>query len=521
MNQKSNASARKRTGILIILDGFGISPEKKYNAIRQARTPTLDRLYRTYPYAQLEASESHVGLPTGFMGNSEVGHLNIGAGRVVFQDFSLISQAIEDNSFFSNPTLIGLIDKVKRHRGNPTLHLMGLVSDGGVHSHISHLFALIQLVRRSGLENLAVHAITDGRDTSPTSGAGYLRKIQEFCHDAGIGKIATVSGRFYAMDRDKRWERTAEAYRAIVSGSSENRYNDPIEYLQSQYQVEITDEFVPPACAKKYSGISDGDGVIFFNFRADRARQISRAITQSEFDGFRREKFPELSGFVCMTPYEESLHLPSAFEKPLVRQTLGEIVSECGWKQLRVAETEKYAHVTYFFNGGDERVFEGEKRALIPSPRDVRTFDLKPEMSARKVTETLLAEVAATDYQLVVVNFANPDMVGHTGNLRAAISAVEVVDECLGRLVDWVESQGAFAVVTADHGNCEVMADASGAPMTAHTTLPVPFILIDPKHKDTKLRESGRLCDIAPTFLAIWGIEPPPEMTGSSMLAAK
>lgn len=510
--------AKNRTGILIILDGFGINPDSRANAIAMARTPTLDALFKKYPHGQLEASESHVGLPTGFMGNSEVGHLNIGAGRIVFQDFSLISRAIEDESFFENPAFTGLIDEITKEKGKPTLHLMGLVSDGGVHSHLSHLFALLQLAKREGIERVAIHVFTDGRDTTPTGGGGFVKKLQEFTRDCGVGTVATVMGRYFAMDRDSRWDRTQKAYQAILGGQAEASFTDPVAYIRGRYDEGTTDEFIPPACAKGYKGVDDGDGIIFFNFRADRARQITRAITQNEFTHFRRENFPTLAGFVAMTPYEESLQLTAAFGKPKVPSTIGEIVSQKGWKQLRIAETEKYAHVTYFFNGGDERVFEGEKRVLIPSPREVKTYDQKPEMSAREVTQTLLKELKTNEYQFAVVNFANPDMVGHTGNLRAAVKAVETIDACLGEIVHWVEASGGFALITADHGNCELMEDPSGLPMTAHTTLPVPLLLVDPSHKDATLATGGRLCDIAPTLLGLWGISPPREMTGKNLL---
>ncbi|MBI4405064.1 MAG: 2,3-bisphosphoglycerate-independent phosphoglycerate mutase [Deltaproteobacteria bacterium] len=506
-----------RPAVLIILDGLGINKETRFNAVALAKTPSLTRLFDEYPNTELDASESQVGLPSGFMGNSEVGHLNIGAGRIVYQDFSLISHAIEDESFFTNPAFVNLLDKLKEK--NQSLHLIGLVSDGGVHSHLSHLMALIQLAKKKGIRHVAIHAITDGRDTSPTSGIEFLRKLGTYCRDAGVGKIETIMGRFYAMDRDKRWDRTEKAYLAFVEGKASEHFSDPVAYLEKKYTEEITDEFITPAIAKGYKGLKDGDGIIHFNFRADRARQLTAAITQVSFEHFKRPKFPELSGFVMMTPYDENFGLSTAFEKPKVTNTLGATVSQMGLKQLRLAETEKYAHVTYFFNGGEEKPLPGEKRILIPSPKEVATYDLKPEMSARVVTETLLEELKAGEYALVVVNFANPDMVGHTGNLRAATVAVEVVDECLGRIIHWVETQGAFAIVTSDHGNCEKMIDESGAPLTAHTTLPVPLILVDPaRKKELKLQGRGRLCDIAPTILQLWDVPKPAEMTGQSLI---
>jgi 2,3-bisphosphoglycerate-independent phosphoglycerate mutase len=509
-----------RTGLLIILDGFGINPSLASNAVAQATMPVYQSLLSKYPHTQIEASENHVGLPKGFMGNSEVGHLNIGAGRVVFQDFSLISKAIEDRSFFSNPTLINILNQLKKEKPPKTLHLMGLLSDGGVHSHISHLFSLLELAKAQGIDRVLVHCFLDGRDTSPTSGLEFINQTKKFMSQLGLGEIATVMGRFYAMDRDTRWERTESAYRAIIEGCAQEKFTDPAVYVKNSYQKSETDEFLLPAVSDKYNGIEEGDAIIFFNFRADRARQITRAITQKDFTGFKRHSLIRLSSYVCMTPYDEKLALPAAYEKAKVPMTLGEVVSLQSWKQLRIAETEKYAHVTYFFNGGDEKVFEGEKRVLIPSPREVKTYDLKPEMSARAVTEKLLTELETHAYQVVVVNFANPDMVGHTGNLEAAVSALETLDACLGKLVRWVEKTGSFAVLTSDHGNCEMMKDDSGQPLTSHTLLPVPFIYIDPKHPAAKLAAGGKLSDIAPTFLAIWGIPSPEEMKGKSLIVA-
>jgi len=508
--------SKVRPGLLIILDGFGINDDTEFNAIAAAEAPTLKRLFKDYPHTKLEASEHHVGLPPGFMGNSEVGHLNIGAGRVVYQDFSLISRAIQNETFFSNPALTGLMKTLQEQKR--TLHLMGLLSDGGVHSHLSHLLALIQLAKRSGVTKVAIHVFSDGRDTSPVSGIEYLRKLSDFCRDIGLGKISTVAGRFYAMDRDNRWERVEKAYQAIVEPKGVPSFADPIEYLRTNYDQNVTDEFIPPAAAKGYEGMADGDGVVFYNFRADRAREITRALTQTDFTGFKRNKVPALAGYVCMTPYDDSFKLPTAFEKPKVSNTLGELVSSWGWKQLRIAETEKYAHVTYFFNGGDEKVFNGEKRILVPSPREVRTYDLRPEMSAAEVTDGLLKELGNDSYQFAVINFANPDMVGHTGNFRAAVKAVEMVDQCLSRILEWVESHDAFAVITADHGNCEKMQDDTGMPLTSHTLLPVPFIVFDPKRKKLELAPKGKLCDVAPTLLTLWGVKPPAEMTGRSMV---
>jgi 2,3-bisphosphoglycerate-independent phosphoglycerate mutase len=453
------------------------------------------------------------------MGNSEVGHLNIGAGRIVYQDFSLISHAIDDESFFKNQAFLNLCEKLSVKGSRSTLHLMGLVSDGGVHSHLSHLFALLRLAKAQNVPRVAIHFFCDGRDTSPTRGVEFMKKVDDFCSHAGIGEIVTVMGRYYAMDRDNRWDRVEKAYDAIVSGRADNQFTNPGNYILQSYEEKITDEFVRPAVKKSYRGIQDGDGVIFFNFRADRARELTRAMTLIDFNSFRRSTFPTLSGFVTMTRYDESFQTPIAFEKPKTEHTIGEIVAKQGWKQLRIAETEKYAHVTYFFNGGDEKIFPGEKRVMIPSPRDVATYDLKPEMSAKELTDSLLKELSGGDYTFTVVNYANPDMVGHTGNFPAAVHAVETIDGCLKRLVEWVESSGGFAILTADHGNCELMQAPDGQPLTSHTLLPVPFIVIDPKRAKTlQVIPGGRLCDIAPTLLDLWNLKPPADMTGHSLL---
>jgi 2,3-bisphosphoglycerate-independent phosphoglycerate mutase len=506
---------KNKTGILVILDGFGIAADNRFNAVTQASTPNLDKFYENHAHTTLQASENHVGLPRGFMGNSEVGHLNIGAGRIVYQDFSLISKAIEEETFFKNEIFLDLLEKIKTDKS--ALHLMGLVSDGGVHSHISHLYALLKLAKDYNVSKCYIHVFTDGRDTSPTSGKGFVEKLQKYLKETKYGEIATICGRFYAMDRDSRWDRTEEAFNAIALSSCQNRFLDGVQYIEEQYQKDITDEFIEPAVNRNYKGVAPKDGVIFFNFRADRARQITRAFTQNDFTFFARKTKPELSGFVMMTPYDDSFDLPFAYSKPKVSQTLGEVVSKQEWEQLRIAETEKYAHVTYFFNGGEEKVFEGERRILVPSPREVKTYDLKPQMSAEELTDSLIKELKDNDYGLVVVNFANPDMVGHTGNLRAAISAVETIDDCLGKISDWVEKSKAFMIVTADHGNCETMLDASGEPMTAHTLNPVPFILVDYENKH-ELKTEGKLCDIAPTILELFNISKPKEMTGQSLL---
>ncbi|MBY0371440.1 2,3-bisphosphoglycerate-independent phosphoglycerate mutase [bacterium] len=511
--------AKAQRAVLIILDGFGINPSPEHNAVAQAQTPVLDNLFANNPFTQLDASESQVGLPQGFMGNSEVGHLNIGAGRIVYQDFSLISKAIDDGTFYRNPAFVDLCQKIAARKG-ATLHLMGLVSDGGVHSHISHLYALVRLAAQQGISKVAVHVFTDGRDTSPTSALGFVTALEAFLKDAGLGEIATVQGRFYAMDRDNRWERTQAAYEALVDGKAAHTFTQASDAVRGFYDERLTDEFLPPAVRQGYKGIRDGDGIIFINFRADRARQITRALTQTDFEPFVRPNLPTLSGFVMMSPYDASFPLPFAYGKPPVENTLGDFVSKQGWKQLRIAETEKYAHVTYFFNGGDEKAIDGEKRILVPSPRDVRTYDLKPEMSALAVTDQLLAAAEAENFQLIVVNFANCDMVGHTGNLPAAIRAVETVDACVGRVLKWVDSVGGFAVLTADHGNCELMQDANGVPLTSHTLLPVPFVVHGAKRQGMNLKGGGKLCDIAPTIIELWGLQKPKEMTGQSLIEA-
>lgn len=510
--------SKPRTAVLIILDGFGINPDRRHNAVALAHAPNLTRLLAEYPNTAIQASENYVGLPQGFMGNSEVGHLNIGAGRVVYQDFSLISKAIEEKTFYSNP----VFEKLLNGLHGKTLHLLGLVSDGGVHSHLSHLFALMKLASEKGIARVRIHAFTDGRDTSPDSGAEFIRLLEKECAKYPDTQIVTVAGRFFGMDRDTRWERTEASYSAIVEGQAAMHFTLPVDYIRQCYANGVTDEFLPPAVRKGYTGVETGGGAIFFNFRADRARQMTGALAVSEFTGFERKRpTPFLGHYVCMTPYDASLGLPTAYEKPRIPMTLGEMIEAKGWRQLRIAETEKYAHVTYFFNGGEERVFTGENRILIPSPREVKTYDLKPEMSAEKVADALLKELETGTYQLAVVNFANCDMVGHTGILKAAIQAVEVVDRCVGRIVDWVEKNDAFAILTADHGNCEKMEDDKGSPLTAHTLLPVPFIVIDPSRKEALLAATGKLSDIAPTLLDIWGLPQPVEMTGRSLLVKR
>lgn len=456
------------------------------------------------------------------MGNSEVGHLNIGAGRIALVGLTRIYRAIEDQSFFQNPALLAAFEAAKKNHG--TLHLMGLLSDGGVHSHQDHLEALLEMARRQEFSQVAIHAFMDGRDTPPTSGLDYLYRLQNKISQIGIGKIATVIGRYYAMDRDQRWERSQAAFEAIVLGRG-NRSFDLTKTISACYAAGQGDEFIPPIVHVDSQGVpvatlGDGDAVIFFNFRADRARQLTYALTQEDFSKFPREMTPRLSAFTCMSEYDQKLTLPVAFPRVRLTNTFGEILAQHGLKQLRLAETEKYAHVTFFFNGGDERVFPGEDRVLIPSPREVATYDLKPEMSAPQITAELLKRLESDRYDVVILNFANADMVGHSGKLAAAIRAVEVLDEQFGKIQDAVLGRGGTLVVTADHGNCEKMVDELGAPHTAHTLDLVPFLLIGEKWKQARLRPQGQLEDIAPTLLEILNIPQPPEMTGRSMIVS-
>jgi 2,3-bisphosphoglycerate-independent phosphoglycerate mutase len=507
--------------MLMILDGWGINPAAEGNAVAAARTPVLDDLQKTCPTTQLVTCGPDVGLPPGIMGNSEVGHLNIGAGRIVYQDLLRIDRAIADGSFFANPVLNRVMDDTAANGGR--LHLLGLVSDGGVHSQLTHLLALLDLARtKKGLDTY-IHAITDGRDTAPDSGLGYLDQVQAHIARHGYGRIASVCGRFYAMDRDKRWDRTARAW-ALYTRAEGHQARNPLAAVRAAYARDETDEFITPVAIVDADGnapgkIVDGDAVIFFNYRADRARQITRAFTEDGFDGFARGAVPRLSGFVSMTQYDETFTtVPAAFGPVHLEQILGEVVSQRGLRQLRIAETEKYAHVTYFFNGGEEKPFAGEDRCLIPSPRDVATYDLKPQMSAEAVTEEVLRRIDSGAYDLIVLNFANMDMVGHTGVMAAAVTACETVDRCVGKIVEKLHQVGGAALITADHGNAEQMRDSKGNPHTAHTLNPVRLILMDPQRAAARLRPSGRLADIAPTLLALMGIAQPPEMTGVSLI---
>ncbi len=504
--------------LLIVLDGWGINKSKEGNVILSAKAPVYNRLIGDYPHTELEASGEAVGLPDGQMGNSEVGHLNLGAGRIVYQDSTRISKAIRDGDFFQNPVLLSAIRSVKESRSS--LHLMGLLSDGGVHSRLDHIFAMLDLAKSQGITDVFFHAFLDGRDTPPSSALQYIRQLEDYFTKIGIGKIASVAGRYYAMDRDKRWERIQKAYEAMVMAEGIRKYS-AVEAVQQSYDHSRTDEFMIPAVIldpvsnKPLATIRNGAAVIFCNFRSDRAREITRALTDPEFQGFRRQTVPKLSAFVCLTTYDETFDLPVAFAPLRLTNILGEVLSNQGVRQLRIAETEKYAHVTFFFNGGEETPFPLEDRILVPSPRDVATYDKKPEMSAREITDKLVEHIASRQYGFILVNYANPDMVGHTGIVEAARKAVEAIDECLGRVLRAASEEGMIVLITADHGNIEMMFDpTTGQPHTAHTTDPVPFIAV---RKELKLRNGGILADVAPTVLDLMGIPIPAEMTGASL----
>ncbi|MDL1955505.1 MAG: 2,3-bisphosphoglycerate-independent phosphoglycerate mutase [Candidatus Desulfofervidus auxilii] len=504
--------------VLIILDGWGLNPKKKGNAVALANTPVMDYLMATYPWTTLKAHGEAVGLPEGVMGNSEVGHLNLGAGRIVYQDVTRISKAIKDGNFFKNKILLEAMARAKGKK----LHLLGLVSDGQVHSSLDHLYALCKLAKEKGVNQVFIHAFTDGRDTPPKSALKYIEDVEENIKNIGVGKIATVSGRYYAMDRDNRWERIKLAYEAIVLGKG-FLAKSAIEAVKNAYERGETDEFIKPTVIisdnkEPIATIDDNDVVIVFNFRADRVREITRALTSKDFSYFPRQKWPFLNYFVCMTEYDIKFNLPVAFPPENLKNILGEVISQQGWKQLRIAETEKYAHVTYFFNGGKEKPFPGEERCLIPSPKEVPTYDLKPEMSAPEVTVEFIKRLKTKKYQFIVLNFANGDMVGHTGVLEAAIKACETVDKCLGEILNEIKRQNGIAFVTADHGNAEEMIDdETGQPHTAHTLNPVPFIIVKDPVPKIKLK-SGILGDVAPTILHLIGCSIPQEMTGRCLV---
>lgn len=503
----------KKTTVLLIMDGFGLAEESEWNAVSLARTPNLDRLTAGCPHTTLQASAEDVGLPAGQIGNSEVGHTNIGAGRVVYQILPRISNAVKDGSFFENAAYAQAMEKAA-HTGHP-VHILGLLSDGGVHSHIDHLFALIDMAKRRGVSRCYVHAFLDGRDVPPASGAGYVRKLLDKFDELHYGKLATVQGRFWGMDRDKRWERVEKGYRAIVCGEG-IREPDPLAAIEKSYADGITDEFVEPVVCDAEGRIREGDSVIFLNFRPDRAREMTWALTKPDFDGFERPDgfFP--LHYVCTAQYDEAMtQLPVAFPPETIEETLGEFLSEKGLTQLRIAETEKYAHVTFFFNGGVEHTCEGEDRILVDSPKQYPTYDLIPEMSAPEVTSRAAEAIRSGKYDVVIMNLANCDMVGHTGVMEAAVKAVETVDACVGEIEKAVSDAGGILLITADHGNADCMRSPSGEPHTAHTTNPVPLIIAGAG----ELRlQSGRLADIAPTMLRLMKLEKPVQMTGKSLI---
>ncbi len=508
----------KKPTVLMILDGYGLNDSVKGNAVAEGKTPVMDRLMKEYPFVKGNASGMAVGLPDGQMGNSEVGHLNMGAGRIVYQDLTKITKAIQDGDFFENKALLAACANVKEN--DSSLHLMGLVSDGGVHSHIEHIFGLLELAKRQGIEKVYVHCFLDGRDTPPASGKEYVEQLEAKMKELGVGEVATVMGRYYAMDRDNRWDRVEKAYRALVYGEGEQAASGP-EGIQASYDKDETDEFVLPTVVvkdgKPTAVIKEKDSIIFFNFRPDRAREITRTFCDDEFTGFDRGARVKTT-YVCFTEYDVTIENKQvAFVKEEITNTFGEFLAAHGLKQARIAETEKYAHVTFFFNGGVEEPNEGEDRILVKSPK-VATYDLKPEMSAYEVCDKLTEAIRSGKYDVIIINFANPDMVGHTGVEAAAVKAIEAVDECVGKAVEAIKEVDGQMFICADHGNAEQLIDEeTGEPFTAHTTNPVPFILVnaDPAYR---LREGGCLADIAPTLIQLMGMEQPKEMTGKSLL---
>ena len=520
---KGDTIMAKKPTVLMILDGYGENPKCEHNAVCQAKTPVMDQLKSQCPYVEGQASGEFVGLPDGQMGNSEVGHMNMGAGRIVYQDLTRITKSIKDGDFFENEELLKAVNNAKANNGD--LHLWGLLSDGGVHSHITHLFALLELCKKQNFENVYVHCFLDGRDTPPASGIEYVKQLADKMNELGVGKIGVISGRYYAMDRDTNWDRVEIAYTALTKGEGVDGGVDPVQAVQASYDNGKTDEFVVPTVMKNEDGtpvatVKDGDSVIFFNFRPDRAREITRAFCDPAFTGFERKQLDNLT-FVCFKDYDETIpNKLIAFKKESLKNTFGEWLAANKLTQARIAETEKYAHVTFFFNGGVEEPNEGEDRVLVPSPK-VATYDLQPEMSAPKVCDKLCEAIRSGKYDVIVINFANPDMVGHTGVEAAAIAAIEAVDECIGKAVEALKEVDGQMFITADHGNAELMVDeATGEPWTAHTTNPVPFILVnyDPAYT---LKEGGALCDIVPTMIDMMGMEKPAEMTGQSLLIKK
>lgn len=503
--------------LLVIMDGIGINDEEKGNAFRLANTPNLDYLFNKYPNTRIKTSGMAVGLPEGQMGNSEVGHTNIGVGRIVYQEFTRITKGINDGTFFENKALLKAMENVKEN--NSSLHLLGLVSDGGVHSHIEHLYALLKMAKEQNIEKVYIHAALDGRDTPPTSAIEYLKDLEEKIKEIGVGKIATIAGRYYMMDRDNRWDRVKLSYDAIANGIG-NKFKTVQKAVENSYESQEFDEFVKPIVivdeeSKAVATVNDNDSIIFFNFRHDRAREITRAFTEDNFDKFENKKINNLV-YVCMTEYDESFkNVSVAYGPEELTNTFGEYISKLGYTQLRIAETEKYAHVTFFFNGGREEPYVGEDRILISSPK-VATYDLQPEMSANEVTDNVIKAIEDKKYDVIVINYANGDMVGHTGNLEKAVEAVEAVDNCIGRVITKIEEVNGEALISADHGNCEQMLDLkTGEPITSHSTFDVPLIVVSDRVKSVK---EGRLCDLTPTLLTLMGEEIPKEMTGESLV---
>lgn len=502
----------KKPYLLCIMDGFGYNHDDFGNAIRKAKKPNIDRLLAECPHTLIGASGLDVGLPDGQMGNSEVGHTNIGAGRIVYQELTRISKSIDDGDFFKNEAMLGAVDHAKKNGG--ALHIFGLLSDGGVHSHNTHLYAAVKLAKLNGLEKIFVHCFMDGRDTPPESGVEYIAELEDKLKEIGAGSIGTIEGRYYAMDRDKNWDREQKAYNAIAKGEG-NKFTSGVELMKKSYADKVTDEFVIPSVNENYSPIKDGDSVIFINFRPDRARQITRIFVDPDFSGFERPMINDLY-FTTMTQYDATMpNVHVAFKPETLVNTFGEYISKLGMTQLRIAETEKYAHVTFFFNGGVEKQYEGEDRILVNSPK-VATYDMQPEMSAYEVTDKIVVAIESGKYDAIILNFANCDMVGHTGVFDAAVKAVETVDECLGRVVDSITKMGGEMLITADHGNADKMMEKDGTPFTAHTTNLVPLIVVN--HKVKALVQGGRLCDLCPTLLHMMGIEQPKEMTGRCLI---
>ena len=508
---------KNRQYLLMIMDGVGLNDEEKGNAFKLANTPNIDKYISKYPNTYVATSGMAVGLPEGQMGNSEVGHTNIGAGRIVYQELTRITKEINEGKFFENSELKIAMDNAKKE--GKALHIVGLLSDGGVHSHIDHLFALLKMAKNNGLENVYVHAILDGRDTPPTSAIEYVKELEEKMKEIGIGKIATLTGRYYAMDRDNRWERVKLAYDAMANGIG-NFFKTAQKAIETSYEIQEFDEFVKPIVmvgedGKPLGNVKSGDSIIYFNFRPDRARELTKAFMLEDFNGFEREKIQDLT-FVTMTKYDDSIKNVGIAYKPVeLKNTLVEYLSNNGYTQLRIAETEKYAHVTFFFNGGKEEPYNGEGRILVPSPK-VATYDLKPEMSAYEVTDNVVEAIDSKKYDVIIINYANGDMVGHTGNLEKTIEAVEALDKCVGRVISKIEEVGGEALITADHGNCEYMLDLkTGEPITSHSTFDVPFIVVSNRIKSLK---NGRLCDIAPTLLTLMDEKIPEEMSGESLV---